>query len=63
MNYQQAKIEANDNSVGNGNGSKFNFAKVASEGLGDNVHGVRSDAAEDGGTHDLPQLLGFNPHP
>ncbi len=38
--YQEAKIEANDDSVGNGNSSEFNFAKVASEGLGDNVHGV-----------------------
>jgi hypothetical protein len=30
----------NDDSVGNGNGSEFNFPKVANKGSCDNIHAV-----------------------
>lgn len=52
--YQEAEVEADDDSVGNRNRSKLDFTEVAGEGLGDDVHRVGSDAAEDGGTDDVP---------
>lgn len=54
FNYQEAESEADDDGVGNGDGSEFNVSKVPGKGLGDDVHAVGSDAAEDGGTHDVP---------
>lgn len=52
--YEETKIEANDDSVGDGNGGELNFTEVTGEGLSDDVHGEGGDAAEDGGAHDEP---------
>lgn len=52
--YQEAKIEADDDGVGNGDGSEFDLTEVAGEGLSYDIHGVGGDAAEDGGAHYLP---------
>ena len=52
--YEEAEVEANDDGVGDGDGSELNFAEVAGEGLGDDVHGEGGHAAEDGGAHNMP---------
>lgn len=52
--YQEAKIEADDDGVGNGDGSEFDLTEVAGEGLSYDIHGVGGDAAENGGAHYLP---------
>ena len=57
MNYHEAKTEAEDDIDGYGGGSKFNFTKMTSKGLSDDIHGVGSHPAENGGSHNVPQLL------
>lgn len=51
---QEAEVEADDDVGGNGHGGELEVAEVAGEGLGDDEHGVRRDAAEDGGAHHPP---------
>lgn len=52
--YQETESEAEDDIVCNGNGSEFNDTKVAGKGLCNNTHGVASQTADDGGTHNSP---------
>jgi hypothetical protein len=52
--YQQSEIEANNNSIGYGDCSKFNITKMASESLGDDVHGESGHPAEDSRPNDFP---------
>lgn len=61
--YQEAEVEADDDVIGDGDGGELEVAEVAGEGLGDDEHGIGGDAAEDGGAHYVPELLGFDPHP
>lgn len=52
--YKEAKIEANDDGIGDGNGSELNVTKVTGKGLSNDVHGERCDAAENRGTNYVP---------
>ena len=52
--YQEAKIETDDDGVGDGDGGELNLAEVAGEGLRDDVHRERGDAAEDRRPHNHP---------
>lgn len=52
--YKEAEIEANKNVVGDRNGSEFDITQVTGEGLGDNIHGERREAAEYRGPHNEP---------
>lgn len=52
--YQEAEIEADNDSVGYGDGGELDVAEVAGKGLCDNVHGEGSDTAEDGRSDYVP---------
>ena len=54
IDYQKAELEANDDSVGYGDGSEFNLTEMTSKGLCDDVHRVGRNTAEYSRTNDAP---------
>lgn len=54
LGYQEAKTDGNNDSGGNGDGSKIEVTKMASERLSNDSHGEHSKATEYRGTRNLP---------
>lgn len=52
--HQETKSDGNDDGGDNRDGSEVEITKVAGECLSDDSHGEHGEAAEDGGTCNLP---------
>ncbi|KAL9991697.1 hypothetical protein Hdeb2414_s1268g01001621 [Helianthus debilis subsp. tardiflorus] len=52
--YQEAEVEADDDTCGDGDGSKFKITEMSGESLCDDEHGIGSYSAEDGWANYVP---------